>query len=81
LGLELVELEKHCPQWAKPPPTVEENRDDREGDLFKMFLEESLVRQRNRMMDNFTQILQRMSAKTEGSSTSSYFGGSTPFKV
>jgi hypothetical protein len=35
----------------------DEKKDDGAGDPFKMLLEESLVRQRNKMMDNFAQIL------------------------
>jgi hypothetical protein len=57
LGLELVSLEENHSRQPKQPPMVEEKRDDREGDPFKMFLEESLMRQRNEMMDNFAQIL------------------------
>jgi hypothetical protein len=45
-----------------------------------MFLEEALEKQRNVMMDNFSQILQRM--PTVGASTSNnHSGGATPFKV
>jgi hypothetical protein len=36
---------------------ADEKRYDGEGDHFKMLLEEALPRQRNEMMDNFTQIL------------------------
>ena len=42
-----------------------------------MLLEEALTRQRNKMMDNFTQILQRLPTK-EASSSSSH---ATPLKV
>jgi hypothetical protein len=35
---------------------VGENKDDGTGDPFKMFLEESLMQQRNEMMDSFVQI-------------------------
>ena len=59
----------------------EENRDDGAGDPIKMLLEEALTRQRNEMMDNFAQILRRMSTATDAPSTSSHFGGATPFKV
>ena len=46
----------------------------------KMVLEEALEKQRNAMMDNFAQILQRL--PTGGTSASSiHFGGATPFKV
>ena len=81
LGLELVQLEEGRPRRTKPPPMVEEKRDDGVGDPIKMLLEEALARQRNEMMDNFAQILRRMPAATAGSSSSSHFGGSTPFKV
>jgi hypothetical protein len=55
----------------------EENKDEGTGDLFKMFLEESLTQHRNKMMDIFAQILQRL--PTGGASSSK--GGTTPFKV
>jgi hypothetical protein len=35
----------------------DEKKDDGVGDPFKMLLEESLARKRNKMMDNFAQIL------------------------
>jgi hypothetical protein len=57
LGLELVSLEEKFSCMPKKPPMVGENKDDGTGDPFKMFLEESLERQRNEMMDNFAQIL------------------------
>jgi hypothetical protein len=61
---------------------VEEKRDDKAGDPFKMLLEEALVQQRNEMMDNFAQILRRLlMVTTEESSTRNHFRGATPFKV
>jgi hemerythrin len=60
---------------------VEEKRDERHRDPFKMLLEESLMRQRNVMMENFTQILRRLQMVTEASSTNNHFEGVTPFKV
>ena len=66
LGLELVQLEEDRPRRTKPPPMAEEKRDDGAGDPIKMLLEEALARQRNEMMDNFAQILRRMSAATAG---------------
>jgi hypothetical protein len=38
----------------------EEKKDEGVGDPIKMLLEEALEKQRNAMMDNFAQILQRM---------------------
>ena len=49
-------------------------------DPIKMLLEEALEKQRNMMMENFSQILQIL--PTGGASaSSSHFGGATPFKV
>ena len=64
-GLEIVSLDhSHCP---KRPPMAEEKRDDEAGDPIKSLLEESLERQRNKMMDSFAQILLRMSAAASAS--------------
>jgi len=58
----------------------EEKKYEGAGDPIKMLLEEALEKQRNAMMDNFTQILQWI--PTSGASTSrSHSGGGTPFKV
>jgi hypothetical protein len=61
---------------------AEEKRDDKAGDPFKTLLKESLMRQRNEMMDNFAQILRRLSmVETEESSTRIHFASARPFKV
>ena len=58
----------------------DENKDEGAGDPIKILLEEALEKQRNTMMDNFAQILQRL--PTGGTSaSSSHSGGVTPFKV
>ena len=58
----------------------DEKKDDGAEDPIKMLLKEAVEKQRNAMMDNFTQILQRL--PTGGASvSSSYSGGATPFKV
>ena len=58
----------------------DEKKDEGEGDPIKILLKEALEKQRNAMMDNFAQILQRLS--TGGTSaSSSHSGGTTPFKV
>ena len=58
----------------------EEKKDEGVGDPIKIFLEEALEKQRNAMMDKFSQILQRI--PTGGTSTSNnHSGGTTPFKV
>jgi hypothetical protein len=57
LGLKIVSLEDNCSRTPKKPSMAGKNKDDRTGYPFKMFLEESLKRQRNKMMENFAQIL------------------------
>jgi hypothetical protein len=82
LGLELVSLEGNSSYHPKRPPMAEEKRDDKAGYPFKTFLEESPVLQRNKMMDNFSQILRRLSmVETEASLTRSHFASAKPFKV
>jgi hypothetical protein len=82
LGLELVSLEYNHSHYPKRPPMAKEKRDDRAKDPFKMLLEESLMQQRNEMMDNFARILRRLPmAATKASSTSNHFASVTPFKV
>jgi hypothetical protein len=61
---------------------AEEKRDDRAGDHFKMLLKEALMRKRNETMDNFSQILRRLSMMAaKASSTRNHFASETPFKV
>jgi hypothetical protein len=77
LGLEPVEPLQDRSCRARQKPMGDENKYDGAGDPFKMFLEESLARQRNKMMDNFAQILRRFPTG-EASSSSDH---ATPFKV
>jgi hypothetical protein len=57
LGLELVSLEVNCSRTPRKTSMASENKYDEIGYPFKVFLEESLERQRNEMMENFAQIL------------------------
>jgi hypothetical protein len=77
LDLVLVSLEENFSRTPKKPSMDGKNKYDEIGDPFKMLLEEALERQRNEMMDNFAQILRRLS--TSDASTSRE--GATPFKV
>ena len=77
LGLEPVEPLQDWPCQAFQKPMGEDNKDDGVGDPFKMFLKESLAQQRNEMMDNFAQILQRLPIGDASSSS----GHATPFKL
>jgi hypothetical protein len=56
---------------------VGEKKDDGTGYPFKLLIEESLMQQRNEMMDSFVQILWRLPT----GDTSSSNRGTTPFKV
>jgi hypothetical protein len=77
LGLELVSLEDRRSHTPKRSLMAGENKDDGIGDPFKLLIEEALTQQRNKMMDSFTQILQRL--PTGDAYTSNE--GTTPFKV
>ena len=59
---------------------VEEKKDEGAGDPIKILLEEALERQRNVMMDNFAQILQRL-PRSNALASNSYSRNVTPFKV
>ena len=77
LGLEVVSLEDKISRTPKRPLMVGENKHEGKGDIFKMFLEESLTQQRNKMMDSFAQILRRLPTCDASSSSE----GTAPFKV
>jgi hypothetical protein len=77
LDLELVSLEDNYSHTTKKLSMMGENKYDGIRYPFKMFLKESLERQRNDMMDKFAQIL--LHFPTSNTSTSSR--GTTPFKV
>jgi hypothetical protein len=57
LGLELVSLEDKSSRMPKRPLMEGEKKYDGTRDPFKLLIEESLMQQRNEMMDSFTQIL------------------------
>jgi hypothetical protein len=58
----------------------DENKYEGVGYPFKILLEEALKKQRNAMMNNFTQILQRFPTSS-ASASNNHSGGATPFKV
>jgi hypothetical protein len=80
LGLDLVEPLQDQPCKPRRPSMGEEKKDEGERDPIKLLLEEALEKQRNAMMDNFSQILQRLPTGS-ASTSSSHCGGATPFKV
>jgi hypothetical protein len=80
LGLDLVEPLQDQPRKPRRPPMGKENKDEGAGDPIKMFLKEALEKQRNAIMDNFAQILQRIPTG-DTSTFNSHSRGTTPFKV
>ncbi len=80
LGLELVEPLQDQPRKSRRPPMADEKKDEGAGDPIKILLEEALERQRNAMMDSFSQILQRL-PRGDASTSNSDSGNATPFKV
>ena len=59
---------------------VGEKKDEGARDPIKILLEEALERQRNVMMDKFSQILQWL-PRGDASASNSYSGNATSFKV
>ena len=58
----------------------DEKKDEGTEDPIKILFQEAIEKQRNAMMDNFTQILQRLPTG-DASASRSHSGGATPFKV
>ena len=58
LGLDLVEPLQDQPCKSRQPPMGKKKKDGGAEDPIKMLLEEALEKQRNEMMDNFSQIFQ-----------------------
>jgi hypothetical protein len=81
LGLELVFLEDNRSRTPKKPSMAKEKKNDGADDPINLLLEQALTRQRDEMMENFAQILQRLPITTDTSSSSGHFGGTSPFKV
>jgi hypothetical protein len=63
------------------PFMVEEKKNDKADDSINLLLEQSLTRQRDEMMENFSHILQVLTITIDTSSSSDHFGGTSPFKV
>ena len=80
LGLDLVEPLQDQPRKPRRAPMGDEKKDEGARDPIKILIEEALEKQRNAMMDNFAQILQRLPTDS-ASASSNHSGGVTPFKV
>jgi hypothetical protein len=81
LGLELVSLEDNRFHTPNKPSMVEGKKNYGADNPINLLLEQSLTRQRDEMMENFAHILQHLSIIAGASSSSSHFGGTSPFKV
>ena len=80
LGLDLVEPLQDQPRKPWRTPMGDEKKDEGVGDPIKILLKEALERQRNAMMDNFSQILQRLPIGG-ASASNSHSRGATTFKL
>jgi hypothetical protein len=60
---------------------AEEKKNDGADDPINLLLEQALTRQRDKMMENFSHILQCLPIASSTSSSSDHFGGTSPFKV
>jgi hypothetical protein len=60
---------------------VEENKNNGANDSINLLLEQALTRQRDKMMENFSHILQRLPIETCAYSSNNHFGSTSPFKV
>jgi hypothetical protein len=56
---------------------AEEKKNGGEKDSINLFLEKAITRQRDKMMENFSHILQCLSISTDTSSSSGHFGGNS----
>jgi hypothetical protein len=60
---------------------AEEKKNNKADDSINLFLEQALTRHSDEMMENFSNILQRLPITTCTSSSNNHFGGTSPFKV
>jgi hypothetical protein len=81
LGLKLFSLEENRSHTPKKPSMAEEKKNDGADDPISLLLEQALTRQRDKMMENFSHIIQCLPIKSGASSSSDHFGGTSPFKV
>ena len=81
LGIQLTSPLKDNPHRAWQRPMAEIKKDDRVGDTINFLLEESLMWQWNKMMDNFAQILCRLLTTLDASTSKDHSGSVPPFKV
>jgi hypothetical protein len=81
LDLELVSLEDNHTHTPKKPSMAEEKKNNGVEDSINLLLEKSFTQQRDEMIENYSQILRRLSITTDVYSSRNHFGGTAPFKV
>jgi hypothetical protein len=81
LVLEIVSLEDNCSCTPKRPSMVEEKKNEGAKDSINLFPEQALAWQRDKMMENFSHIIQFLSIATHTSSSRGHFGVISSFKV
>ena len=80
LGPDLVKPLQDQPCKHRRPPMAKEKKEEVSEHHFKIFLEESLEKQRNITMDNFAHILQWMPTY-DASSSNNHSRGTNSFKI
>jgi hypothetical protein len=80
LGLKLVSLEENHSCTPNKPSMAKEKKNDGEDDPISLFLEKALTRQREKMIENFSHIVQCLSIASGASSSSGHFGGTSPLR-
>ena len=81
LCLRLIDPLKDYPYKPWWPHMEQGKRDEGVGDLIKLFLEESIMQKRDKMMDNFSKILSKMKSIVDESKSSVHFGSMPLFNV
>jgi hypothetical protein len=74
LGLEFVSLEENRSCTPKKTSMVADKKNNGAKDYINLFLEQALMRQRDKMMENFSHILQHLLIAIDTSSSSGHFG-------
>jgi hypothetical protein len=81
LSIDLVSLEENHSRMPKKPSMTEENKNNGAYDIINLLLEQALMRQRDKMMENFSHILPCLSIASGTFSSNNHFGSTSPFKV
>jgi hypothetical protein len=81
LGRDLVSLEENISLTQNRPSMEEENKSDGAEYSINLLLEQALMRQRHKIMDNFSHILQHLPIIEGTYSSRGHFEGTSSFKV